>query len=128
MRGTQSPSDFTAPALTALDRYFAASRPDLTLVQGDTTTVFVAALASFYRRIPIGHVEAGLRTGNLWSPFPEEVNRRLASPIVTVHFAPTAAARAALLKEGVPEKSIEVTGNTVIDALMMERARQEQPA
>ncbi len=76
----------------------------MALVQGDTTTVLVAALACFYRRIPIGHVEAGLRTGNIWSPFPEEVNRRLATPLVTLHFAPTESARAALLREGVPRR------------------------
>jgi UDP-N-acetylglucosamine 2-epimerase (non-hydrolysing) len=100
----------------------------MALVQGDTTTVLVAALACFYRRIPIGHVEAGLRTGDIWSPFPEEVNRRLASPIVTLHFAPTESAKAALIKEGVAEASIEVTGNTVIDALLMELAQQDKPA
>ena len=73
----------------------------MALVQGDTTTVLVASLACFYRRIPIGHVEAGLRTGNIWSPFPEEVNRRLATPLVALHFAPTEAARAALLREAI---------------------------
>jgi UDP-N-acetylglucosamine 2-epimerase (non-hydrolysing) len=98
----------------------------MALVQGDTTTVLVSALACFYRRIPIGHVEAGLRTGNIWSPFPEEVNRRLASPIVSVHFAPTESAKAALLREGIAEASIEVTGNTVVDALFMELAQQDK--
>jgi UDP-N-acetylglucosamine 2-epimerase (non-hydrolysing) len=96
----------------------------MALVQGDTTTVLAAALACFYRRIPIGHVEAGLRTGNIWSPFPEEVNRKLATPLVSLHFAPTEAARAALLREAVPEESISVTGNTVIDALRIEVAAQ----
>jgi UDP-N-acetylglucosamine 2-epimerase (non-hydrolysing) len=99
----------------------------MALVQGDTTTVLVSALACFYRKIPIGHVEAGLRTGNIWSPFPEEVNRRLASPIVSLHFPPTASSKAALLKEGVPESAIEVTGNTVVDALFMEREQQRRP-
>jgi UDP-N-acetylglucosamine 2-epimerase (non-hydrolysing) len=96
------------------------------LVQGDTTTVLAAALASFYRRIPIGHVEAGLRTGNLRSPFPEEANRRLTSPLVDLHFAPTETARQALLAERLPDDSILVTGNTVVDALFMELRRQEQ--
>jgi UDP-N-acetylglucosamine 2-epimerase (non-hydrolysing) len=100
----------------------------MALVQGDTTTVLVTALACFYRRIPIGHVEAGLRTGNIWAPFPEEVNRRLASPIVTLHFAPTEAAKAALLREGVSAAAIEVTGNTVVDALFMEQRHQQDPA
>src|SRR5207302_7936797 len=88
------------------------------------STVLAASLACFYRRIPIGHVEAGLRTGNIWSPFPEEANRKLASPLVALHFAPTEAARAALLREGVAEETISVTGNTVIDALRIEVAAQ----
>jgi UDP-N-acetylglucosamine 2-epimerase (non-hydrolysing) len=88
----------------------------------------VASLACFYRRIPIGHVEAGLRTGNIWSPFPEEVNRKLATPLVTLHFAPTAAARDSLLRESVPEDTISVTGNTVIDALRIEVATQARDA
>jgi UDP-N-acetylglucosamine 2-epimerase (non-hydrolysing) len=100
----------------------------MALVQGDTTTVLVASLACFYRRIPIGHVEAGLRTGNIWSPFPEEVNRRLAAPLMALHFAPTEAARAALLREGVPDDAISVTGNTVIDALRLEVATQANDA
>jgi UDP-N-acetylglucosamine 2-epimerase (non-hydrolysing) len=90
--------------------------------------VLVAALACFYRRIPIGHVEAGLRTGDIWSPFPEEVNRRLATPLVTLHFPPTESARAALLREGVPDEAITVTGNTVIDALLMEVGVQQRDA
>ncbi len=94
----------------------------MALVQGDTTTVLAASLACFYRRIPIGHVEAGLRTGNIWSPFPEEANRKLATPLVALHFAPTEAARAALLREAVPDETISVTGNTVIDALRIEVA------
>jgi UDP-N-acetylglucosamine 2-epimerase (non-hydrolysing) len=86
--------------------------------------VLVASLACFYRRIPIGHVEAGLRTGHIWSPFPEEANRRLATPLVSLHFAPTEAARKALLREAVPEDAISVTGNTVIDALRIEMDTQ----
>ena len=106
MRPNQTLAGLTARLMDG-DRRLAgvAPRPDMALVQGDTTTVLVAALACFYRRIPIGHVEAGLRTGNIWSPFPEEVNRRLASPLVTLHFAPTESARAALLREGVPAET-----------------------
>jgi UDP-N-acetylglucosamine 2-epimerase (non-hydrolysing) len=123
----QTLAGLTARLMERIDRWLEVGRPDMALVQGDTTTVLVAALACFYRRIPIGHVEAGLRTGDIGSPFPEEVNRRLASPIVSLHFAPTETARAALLKEGVADTSIEVTGNTVIDALMMELAQQQRP-
>jgi len=125
MRPDQSLAQLTARLMEGIDRWLESARPDMALVQGDTTTVLVAALACFYRRIPIGHVEAGLRTGNIWSPFPEEVNRRLASLLVRLHFAPTAAAREALLREGVPDESIAVTGNTVIDALRMEVAVQQ---
>ena len=85
-----------------------------------TTALLCAALASFYRRVPVGHVEAGLRTGNLASPFPEEANRRLVSPLATLHFAPTETARQALLAERIPDERILVTGNTVIDALFAE--------
>jgi UDP-N-acetylglucosamine 2-epimerase (non-hydrolysing) len=127
MRPHQTLAGLTARLMEGIDGWLESHRPDMALVQGDTTTVLVAALACFYRRIPIGHVEAGLRTGDIWSPFPEEVNRRLASPIVSVHFAPTLLAKAALLEEGIPEASIEVTGNTVVDALFMELAQQEKP-
>ena len=128
MRPHQTLAGLTARLMEEIDGWLEKGHPDMALVQGDTTTVLVAALACFYRRIPIGHVEAGLRTGDIWSPFPEEVNRRLASPIVSLHFAPTPSAKAALLKEGVPEAIIEITGNTVIDALFMELAQQESPA
>jgi UDP-N-acetylglucosamine 2-epimerase (non-hydrolysing) len=127
MRPGQTLAGLTARLMETIDGWLETGHPDLALVQGDTTTVLVAALACFYRAIPIGHVEAGLRTGDIWSPFPEEVNRRLASPVVTLHFAPTRAAEAALLREGVPPDAIEVTGNTVIDALMMELRQQERP-
>ena len=127
MQPNQSLAALTARLMTAIDGWLATSAPDLALVQGDTTTVLVAALACFYRRIPIGHVEAGLRTGDIWSPFPEEANRRLASTLVSLHFAPTGAAREALLREGVPDAAIEVTGNTVIDALFMELDAQQRP-
>jgi len=128
MRPDQSLAGLTARLMDGIDAWLARGRPDMALVQGDTTTVLVAALACFYRRIPVGHVEAGLRTGDVWSPFPEEVNRRLASPIVSLHFAPTASARAALLKEGVADEAIEVTGNTVVDALFLELDRQRERA
>jgi UDP-N-acetylglucosamine 2-epimerase (non-hydrolysing) len=127
MQPNQTLGALTARLMEQIDGWLESDRPDMALVQGDTTTVLVAALACFYRRIPVGHVEAGLRSGNIWSPFPEEVNRRLASPIVTLHFAPTESARAALLREGVSAASIEVTGNTVVDALVRERAQQEKP-
>ena len=110
--------------MDGIDGWLGSAQPDMVLVQGDTTTVLAASLACFYRRIPIGHVEAGLRTGNIWSPFPEEANRRLAAPLVALHFAPTQAARAALLREGVADETISVTGNTVIDALRFELATQ----
>jgi UDP-N-acetylglucosamine 2-epimerase (non-hydrolysing) len=124
MSPNQTLAGLTARLIERIDGCLESVRPDMALVQGDTTTVLAASLACFYRRIPIGHVEAGLRTGNIWSPFPEEVNRRLAAPLVTLHFAPTEAARAALLREAVPEDAISVTGNSVIDALRMEIERQ----
>ncbi len=127
MRPHQTLAGLTARLMESIDGWLETGHPDMALVQGDTTTVLVAALACFYRRIPIGHVEAGLRTGDIWSPFPEEVNRRLASPIVSLHFAPTLSAKEALLREGVTEESIEVTGNTVVDALLMEVAKQREP-
>jgi len=125
MEPDQTLAGLTARLMEGIDRWLGSAPPDLALVQGDTTTVLVAALACFYRRIPIGHVEAGLRTGNIWSPFPEEVNRRLATPLMALHFAPTQAAREALLREHIPAESIVVTGNTVIDALLTEVAVQE---
>jgi UDP-N-acetylglucosamine 2-epimerase (non-hydrolysing) len=128
MQPNQTLGALTARLMEQIDGWLENDRPDMALVQGDTTTVLVATLACFYRRIPVGHVEAGLRSGNIWSPFPEEVNRRLASPIVSLHFAPTESARAALLREGVSAASIEVTGNTVVDALVLERAQQEKPS
>ena len=128
MRPNQSLAQLTARLMEGIDGCLETLHPDLALVQGDTTTVLVAALACFYRRIPIGHVEAGLRTGDIWSPFPEEANRRLATPLVTLHFAPTESARAALLREGVSDGTITVTGNTVIDALLMEVGLQERDA
>jgi UDP-N-acetylglucosamine 2-epimerase (non-hydrolysing) len=127
MQPNQTLAGLSARLMEKIDAWLGRESPDLALVQGDTTTVLVAALACFYRRIPVGHVEAGLRTGDLRAPFPEELNRRLASHMVTLHFAPTASAREALLREGVLDESIEVTGNTVVDALFMERSRQATP-
>ncbi len=118
MEEDQSPASLTARAMTALTEVLEQVRPDLVLVQGDTTTAMVAALAAFYQKIPVGHIEAGLRTRNRYSPFPEEINRHLIGVLATYHFAPTRTAAEALLAEGVPEDAIFVTGNTVIDALL----------
>ncbi len=128
MRPNQSLAQLTARLMDGIDGWLGTAEPDMALVQGDTTTVLVASLACFYRRIPLGHVEAGLRTGSIWSPFPEEANRRLAAPLMALHFAPTEAARAALLREAVPDEAIAVTGNTVIDALRTEVDAQARDA
>ncbi len=117
MRRGQDLFDITGRALEGLKGVLAAEKPDLVLVHGDTTTTFAASLAAFYLQIPVGHVEAGLRTRHKYSPFPEEMNRRLTGALADLHFAPTARARANLLAEGVPADAIFVTGNTVIDAL-----------
>ena len=127
MQADQTLAGLTARLMQKIDSWLAKDQPDMALVQGDTTTVLVASLACFYRRIPIGHVEAGLRTGSVQAPFPEELNRRLASQMVALHFAPTRAAEAALLREGVSADAIEVTGNTVVDALFTEVERQRDP-
>lgn len=126
MRADQTLADFTARAISAIDRYLADDQPELVLVQGDTTTVFCATLACFYRRIPVGHVEAGLRTGDLQAPWPEEANRVLTSRLAALHFAPTSWSRDNLRREGVPARSIKVTGNPVIDALFLARERAER--
>jgi UDP-N-acetylglucosamine 2-epimerase (non-hydrolysing) len=123
MRPNQSLYELTARVLTGLEPVLAAERPDLVLVHGDTTTTMAAALAAFYAHIPVGHVEAGLRTFNLAAPFPEEANRQLADRLCALLFAPTDGARRALLSEGLPGDRIRVTGNTVIDALLMVRDR-----
>jgi UDP-N-acetylglucosamine 2-epimerase (non-hydrolysing) len=117
MQPRQTLSGLTARILTALDEVVARERPDWLLAQGDTTTVMVAALVAYYHRVPVGHVEAGLRTGDKFQPFPEEGNRRIADTISDLHFAPTETNRQNLLREGVSDSSILVTGNTVIDAL-----------
>lgn len=110
--------DITTKSLMGLKDVLAKEKPDLVLVHGDTTTTFAGALASYYQQVPVGHVEAGLRTGDIYSPFPEEMNRKLTGAIAAIHFAPTETAKANLLKENVNPSHIYVTGNTVIDALM----------
>lgn len=109
--------DITCRAMQGLNEILSQEKPDVVLVHGDTTTTFAGALAAFYHQIPVGHVEAGLRTGNKLSPFPEEMNRKLTGSLTDMHFAPTGTARHNLLAEAVPESAIFVTGNTVIDAL-----------
>ena len=109
--------DITDRALLGLDKVFAAAKPDVILVHGDTTTTFAGALAAYYHQIEVGHVEAGLRTQNKFSPYPEEMNRRLTGALADIHFAPTTTAKENLLREGVAPEKIFVTGNTVIDAL-----------
>jgi len=113
--------DVTSRALLGLRDVIREEKPDRVLVQGDTTTCFVGALAAFYENVKIGHIEAGLRTGNLRAPFPEEANRAMVSRIADLHFAPTEGSKQNLLKEGIPEQAIIVTGNTVIDALLWVR-------
>ena len=113
----QSLTDVTTKTLLGLEGILDELKPDILLVQGDTTTVFAAALAAFYKKIKIGHVEAGLRSGNLYSPYPEEANRKLTGVISNYHFAPTESNRQNLIREGYDEKNIFITGNTVIDAL-----------
>jgi UDP-N-acetylglucosamine 2-epimerase len=124
MEPNQSLSQLTSRLFSALETVFGEVKPDWTLAQGDTTTVFVSAMLAFYRGVRFGHVEAGLRTGDRRRPFPEEVNRRIADMVADVYFAPTENARRALLKEGCPAQDIFVTGNTVIDALHDVAARE----
>lgn len=118
MKPGQDLFDITANILTGLKPVLATERPDWVLVHGDTTTTLAASLAAFYSQIRVGHVEAGLRTGNKRAPFPEEINRRLTGGIADLHFAPTLVARDNLLREGVAPDHVVVTGNTVIDALL----------
>jgi len=117
----QTLADFTARALLALTGAFREVHPDLLLIQGDTSTVIAAALAAFYYGVPVGHVEAGLRSGDTRRPFPEEVNRRMTSCVTDIHFAPTPLARENLLNERIPDEQIHVTGNTIVDALQLIR-------
>jgi len=117
MKPSQTLATITKNTIEELDLIFEKEKPDLVLVQGDTTTTFVGSLAAFYRQIPVGHIEAGLRTNDKNNPFPEEINRRLTSTITDLHFAPTQTAKEALITENVNSENIFVTGNTVIDAL-----------
>ena len=117
MKDRQSLTDITVNALLGLEKVIAELQPDIILVHGDTTTTFIGSLAAFYNKIRVGHVEAGLRTFNKYFPYPEEMNRKLTGAIADIHFAPTSVSKANLLREGVPEGSIFVTGNTAIDAL-----------
>ena len=123
MQPDQALSDLTAALFTGLDPVLQDAQPDWILVQGDTTTVMAAALLAYYHRVRVGHVEAGLRTGDKWQPFPEEINRRIAGAVADLHFAPTPQARKNLLGEGVPSERVIVTGNPVIDALQTIAAR-----
>lgn len=123
MKPDQDLSDITAGVLKGLKKVLTEWRPDAVLVHGDTSTTFAASLAAYYQRIPVGHVEAGLRTRNIYSPWPEEANRRLTAVLARWHFAPTENSRNNLLMEGISSTSIHVTGNTVIDALLLAREK-----
>tara|TARA_Y100000296_G_scaffold72861_1_gene89723 strand:- start:6428 stop:7564 length:1137 start_codon:yes stop_codon:yes gene_type:complete len=118
MKPGQGLFEITSGALLGLKEVLSKASPDLVLVHGDTTTTLSASLASYYQRIPVGHVEAGLRTGNIYSPWPEEINRKIAGAITRLHFAPTPQSQENLLSENVPDHQVFVTGNTVIDALL----------
>ncbi len=118
MQPGQDLYDITTRALLGLRDVFAEAKPDLVLVHGDTTTTFAASLSAFYQRIPVGHVEAGLRTGDIYSPWPEEINRKLTGSLTKLHFAPTPKSEKNLLTENMPQSQVFVTGNTVIDALI----------
>src|SRR2546423_881724 len=113
----QTLSDLTSKVLVQIDGALSDAQPDVVLVQGDTTTVFAASLACFYRRIPVAHVEAGLRSHRTYSPFPEEINRRLTASLAEIHFAPTTLSRRNLLLEGIPDDKVVISGNTVVDAI-----------
>ncbi len=130
MSDNQTLASLSAKLFSAIDAMLEVEKPDAVLVQGDTTTVTVASLCAFYRRIPVGHIEAGLRSFNIHSPFPEELNRRIATLTARWSFAPTQLSQKNLLAEGVLESSIHVTGNTVIDALlhMVNKVRKDPPA
>ena len=123
MQPGQDLFDVTSRVLFGVKEVLAKEQPDMLLVQGDTTTCFAGALAAFYMQIPVGHIEAGLRTGNIYAPFPEEANRTMTSRIVRIHFAPTEDSRQNLIDEKIPPENISVTGNTVIDSLLWVRAK-----
>ncbi len=118
MKPSQDLTDITSNVLLGIRRVFNEWRPDYVLVHGDTTTTLATSLAAYYEKIPVGHVEAGLRTGAIYSPWPEEMNRRIAGAIAHIHFAPTETAKDNLIREGVRNEAVHVTGNTVIDALL----------
>jgi UDP-N-acetylglucosamine 2-epimerase (non-hydrolysing) len=126
MMPNQTLAGLSSLSIKKVDEYLEVVKPDIVFVQGDTTTAMCAATAAFYRKIKVAHVEAGLRTNNMFSPFPEEFNRQVISKITDIHFAPTEAAKENLLKEGVNPSSIFVTGNTVIDALLFTKNKVEQ--
>ena len=126
MKPSQTLNDVTTSILVGLKPVLESFKPDVVLVHGDTATTFAAALAAYYQHIKVGHIEAGLRTGNIYSPWPEEANRKLTSAITNYHFAPTAGSKENLLKEGVAESDITVTGNTVIDALFWVRKKLQE--
>ncbi|RDE05559.1 non-hydrolyzing UDP-N-acetylglucosamine 2-epimerase [Sphingomonas aracearum] len=129
MEPGQTLDRLTARLLTGLGEVMDAERPDMVVVQGDTATAMAGALAAYYRRVPVAHVEAGLRSGDIYQPWPEEVNRRIVAPIAALHFAPTDTAAEALRRENIAADTIHVTGNTVIDALLATRARiAQEPA
>lgn len=127
MKPGQDLTDVTVAIIQGLKPVLADFKPDLVLVHGDTATTFAASLAAYYQQIPVGHVEAGLRTGNLYSPWPEEANRKLTGALSQLHFAPTEQSRANLLAEGVADERIHVTGNTVIDALLDVSQKLQEP-
>ena len=118
MRPDQTLNDVTASIIIGMKPILESFKPDVVLVHGDTATTFAVSLAAYYQQVRVGHVEAGLRTGDIYSPWPEEANRKLTSVIASYHFAPTEGAKLNLLREGVSENCITVTGNTVIDALL----------
>jgi len=128
MKSAQSLTDLTVVILNGMCPILSQTKPDILLVHGDTATTFAAALAAYYQQIPVGHVEAGLRTGNLYAPWPEEANRKLTASLATLHFSPTQKAAKNLLMEGVSKDAIEVTGNTAIDALFYASESLKNPA
>ena len=125
MQPGQTLPGLTSRAIEAVTKFIEEQKPDAILVQGDTSTVLAGAMASFFANVPVGHIEAGLRTGNMRSPFPEEMNRRLTSPLAKWHFCPTGGSKDNLVKEAIAESDIYVTGNTVVDSLLWIRDKQE---
>jgi UDP-N-acetylglucosamine 2-epimerase (non-hydrolysing) len=126
MKPNQNLTDLTARIICEVGKILDEFKPDRIMVQGDTTTAMASAMAAFYRKIPVDHVEAGLRSGDLYSPWPEELNRKVIGSLAALHFAPTARAAEALIRENVPRERIFVTGNTVIDALLMTKSKLDE--